>query len=136
MIIIKNNEMNNANLKFLSFFFCNIQGLIYHSSFIGKSDQTIKGKVSRLLANKCGIASRLDFFLDNQTNVFGEKLKGQIEDKLEFFKKGTFPKSNVDSMKEVVEEYHQQVADIKKRKKEKKKAKKEKRTQMEASMEA
>lgn len=108
-------------------------GLIYHSSFIGKSDQAIKGKVSRLLANKCGIASRLDYFLDNQTNVFGEKLKSQIEEKLEFFKKGTYPKSNVDSMKEVVEEYHQQVSEIKKMKKEKKKAKKAKRMSVETS---
>ena len=111
-------------------------GLIYHSSFIGKSEQSIKGKVSRLLANKCGIASRLDYFLENQTNVFGEKLKAQIEAKLEFFKKGTYPKSNVESMKEVVEEYHQQVADIKKRKKEKKKAKKDKKAKLEQSMEA
>lgn len=110
-------------------------GLIYHSSFIGKSDSTIKGKVSRLLANKCGIASRLDYFLENQTSVFGEKLKTQIEDKLEFFKKGTFPKSNLDCMKEVSEEYNQQVAEVKKRKKEKKKAKKEKRKQSEVSME-
>jgi len=110
-------------------------GLIYHSTFIGKSDATIKGKVSRLLANKCGIASRLDFFLDNQTSVFGEKLKSQIEDKLEFFKKGTFPKSNLDSMKEVSEEYHQQVAEIKKAKKEKKKAKKAKKNKQEVSME-
>ena len=88
--------------------------------------------MSRLLANKCGIASRLDFFLENQTSVFGEKLKTQIEDKLEFFKKGTFPKSNVDSMKEVIEEYHQQVDDVKKKKKEKKKAKKEKRVKLES----
>jgi len=111
-------------------------GLIYHSTFIGKSDTSIKGKVSRLLANKCGIASRLDYFLDNQTSVFGEKLKSQIEDKLEFFKKGTYPKSNIDCMKEVSEEYNQEIAEIKKRKKEKKKAKKEKRKQMEVSMEA
>lgn len=111
-------------------------GLIYHSSFIGKSDAAIKGKVSRMLANKCGIASRLDYFLENQTSVFGEKLKTQVEDKLEFFKKGTYPKSNLDSMKEVSEEYHQQVAELKKRKKEKKKIKKEKKKQAEVSMEA
>lgn len=107
-------------------------GLIYHSTFIGKSDQEIKGKVSRLLANKCGIASRLDYFLENQTSVFGEKLKNQIEEKLEYFKKGTYPKSNVDSMKEVIEEYNQQVSEIKKRKKEKKKLKKEKKAKEES----
>ncbi|KAK4337224.1 hypothetical protein RND71_043730 [Anisodus tanguticus] len=106
-------------------------GLIFHSTFIGKADQTIKGKVSRLLANKCGVASRIDYFLENQTSVFGEKLKTQIEEKLEFFKKGTYPKSNLDSMKEVIEDYQQQVSDAKKRKKEKKKAKKDKKMKTE-----
>jgi nucleolar protein 56 len=37
-------------------------GLIYHSSFIGKAGQKNKGRVSRFLANKCSIASRIDCF--------------------------------------------------------------------------
>lgn len=35
-------------------------GLLYHSSFIGRAQSKDKGKISRFLANKCAIASRLD----------------------------------------------------------------------------
>lgn len=37
-------------------------GLIYHSSFIGRAGQKNKGRISRFLANKCTIASRIDCF--------------------------------------------------------------------------
>ena len=37
-------------------------GLIYHSTFIGRAGNTNKGKISRYLANKCSIASRIDCF--------------------------------------------------------------------------
>lgn len=37
-------------------------GLIYHSSFIGRAGAKNKGRISRYLANKCTIASRIDCF--------------------------------------------------------------------------
>lgn len=37
-------------------------GLIYHSSFIGRAAAKNKGRISRYLANKCSIASRIDTF--------------------------------------------------------------------------
>jgi len=37
-------------------------GLIYHSSHIGKATTQNKGRISRYLANKCAIASRIDCF--------------------------------------------------------------------------
>ena len=37
-------------------------GLIFHSSFIGRAGAKNKGRVSRYLANKCSIASRIDCF--------------------------------------------------------------------------
>ena len=37
-------------------------GLIYHSSFIGRAGPRFKGRISRFLANKCSIASRIDCF--------------------------------------------------------------------------
>lgn len=37
-------------------------GLIYHSTFIGRAGQKNKGRISRFLANKCSIASRIDSF--------------------------------------------------------------------------
>jgi nucleolar protein 56 len=37
-------------------------GLLYHSSFIGKAGVKNKGKISRYLANKLAMCSRIDFF--------------------------------------------------------------------------
>ena len=36
-----------------------------------------KGRISRYLANKCSIASRIDCFSDISTTAFGQKLKEQ-----------------------------------------------------------
>ena len=40
-------------------------GLIFHSTFIGRAEQKNKGRISRYLANKCSIASRIDCFMGN-----------------------------------------------------------------------
>jgi nucleolar protein 56 len=53
-------------------------GLIFHSSFIGRAKQRNKGRISRYLANKCSIASRIDAFMDGTTSAFGDKLKEQV----------------------------------------------------------
>lgn len=53
-------------------------GLIFHSSFIGRAQARNKGRISRYLANKCSIASRIDCFSDFTTTAFGEKLKEQV----------------------------------------------------------
>ncbi len=37
-------------------------GLIFHSTFIGRAGTKNKGRISRYLANKCSIASRIDCF--------------------------------------------------------------------------
>jgi RNA processing factor Prp31 len=37
-------------------------GLIYHSSYIGRAKAKDKGRISRYIANKCSIASRIDAF--------------------------------------------------------------------------
>lgn len=37
-------------------------GLIYHSTFIGRAGKTNKGRISRYLANKCSVATRIDCF--------------------------------------------------------------------------
>jgi nucleolar protein 56 len=69
-------------------------GLIYHSSFIGKTGQKSKGRVSRFLANKVSIASRIDNFSDIPTSVFGEALKRQVEERIEFYSSGATPAKN------------------------------------------
>ena len=37
-------------------------GLIFHSTYIGRAGAKNKGRISRYLANKCSIASRIDCF--------------------------------------------------------------------------
>merc|ERR1719284_2213264 len=79
-------------------------GLIFHSSFIGRAKQRNKGRISRYLANKCSIASRIDAFLDVQTSAFGEKLKEQVEDRLRFYEEGLPPKKNATVMEAAMAE--------------------------------
>ncbi|CDY52879.1 hypothetical protein HID58_068381 [Brassica napus] len=78
-------------------------GLIFHSSFIGRASAKNKGRIARYLANKCSVASRIDCFADSSTTAFGEKLREQVEERLEFYDKGVAPRKNVDVMKEVLE---------------------------------
>merc|ERR1712168_1276037 len=87
-------------------------GLIFHSSFIGKAGAKNKGRVSRYLANKCTIASRIDCFSDTSTKLFGEKLKEQVEDRLKFYDSGDLPKKNVDAMKEAIDAVKAEAAEF------------------------
>ena len=48
-------------------------GLIYHSTFIGRAEAKNKGRISRYLANKCSIATRIDAFSDEPNSAYGEK---------------------------------------------------------------
>jgi nucleolar protein 56 len=79
-------------------------GLIYNSSFITKAKTRDKGRISRYLANKCVIASRIDAFSDVPTTRFGETLKQQVLDRLKFYDTGETPAKNIEVMHAVVEE--------------------------------
>merc|ERR1719348_2499221 len=79
-------------------------GLIFHSSFIGRAGAKNNGRISRYLANKCSIASRIDCFSENPTNLFGKKLHEQVEDRLKFYETGEAPMKNADAMTAVLEE--------------------------------
>ncbi|KAL6989001.1 snoRNP complex protein nop56 [Sarracenia purpurea var. burkii] len=78
-------------------------GLIFHSSFIGRASARNKGRMARYLANKCSIASRIDCFLEKSTTAFGEKLREQVEERLDFYDKGVAPRKNLDMMKAALE---------------------------------
>merc|ERR1711931_437225 len=90
-------------------------------SFIGRAGNKNKGRISRYLANKCSIASRIDAFSEEATTVFGSKLKEQVEERLKFYETGDLPRKNVDVMNEAVEEA---AAETKKKKKKDKKKRK------------
>ncbi|KAJ1466960.1 hypothetical protein T484DRAFT_1662026 [Baffinella frigidus] len=77
-------------------------GLIFHSSFIGRASQKNKGRISRYLANKCSIASRIDCFSETPSTVFGTKMKEQVEERLKFYDSGVAPRKNIDVMREAM----------------------------------
>ncbi|KAF8771631.1 Nucleolar protein 56 like protein [Argiope bruennichi] len=105
-------------------------GIIFNSKFIGKAAKIYKGRISRYLANKCSVASRIDCFRDIPTDVFGSKMKQQVEERLKFYDappNSETPRKNVDVMDEALEEAEISQREILKRmKKDKKKAKKRK----------
>ena len=78
-------------------------GLIFNSSFIGRANAKSKGKISRYLANKCAIASRVDCFSEAPTSKFGESLKDQVEERLKFVQSGVKPRKNKEVMQEVID---------------------------------
>jgi len=116
-------------------------GLIFHSSFIGRAGAKHKGRISRYLANKCSMASRIDSFSDvpesgaGISNVYGTKLKAQVEERLEFYKTGAAPRRNIDVMHEARKEAGDDQVGGKEKKSEKK-AKKEKKKEKEVKEEA
>jgi len=76
-------------------------GLIYHSTFVGRATKKDKGRISRYLANKCAIASRIDAFADELTDKYGIQMREQVEERLRFFDTGAQPRKNIDVMNAV-----------------------------------
>ena len=85
-------------------------GLIFNSTFIGRAGQKNKGRISRYLANKCAIASRMDSFYEGEhmSAKVGETLRSQMEERLQFLATGEKPRRNKDVMSEVLEELKQE----------------------------
>ena len=105
-------------------------GLIFHSTFIGKAQTKNKGRISRYLANKCAIASRIDCFAEFPTEVFGSHLRTQVEDRLKFFDSGDLPKKNVEVMHDAMGEASTLQVELEK--KQRKREKKERKKQLAA----
>ena len=87
-------------------------GLIYHSTFIGRADAKNKGRISRYLANKCSIATRIDSFQDEPSSLYGQKLRDQVEERLKFYETGAAPRRNIDVMEEVSKELNAGKPDV------------------------
>jgi len=112
-------------------------GLIFHSSFIGRAAAKNKGRISRYLANKCAIASRIDSFSETSTRKFGARLKDQVEQRLTFYETGAAPQKNLDVMRKIIAEMKEEEGDmaeelsealVSKKAKKEKKEKKEKKS--------
>jgi nucleolar protein 56 len=81
-------------------------GLIFHSTFITRASKPNKGRISRYLANKSALAARIDCFMDQPPEVFGENLRDQIEERLTFLEEGKKkPRSNKKVMADAIAAY-------------------------------
>ena len=80
-------------------------GLIFHSTFIGRAQPQSKGRISRYLANKCSLASRIDCFADSSSvGVFGSHMREQVEERLEYLQTGKKPQRNIEVMRQASKE--------------------------------
>jgi len=102
-------------------------GLLFNSTYISRASAKNKGRISRFLANKCALASRIDCFSEFPVTTFGDHLKKQVEERLKFFETGEPQKKNADIMHEAaVEAVDAQAKLMKKKKKQEKKDRKSK----------
>ncbi|CUT99603.1 nucleolar protein 56 [Echinococcus multilocularis] len=90
-------------------------GLIFHSSYIGRAAKENKGRISRFLAAKCALATRIDCFSDILCDVYGQHLKKQVEDRLKYFESGVMPITNAEAMAAAVKEANRVIGKLKKR---------------------
>jgi len=78
-------------------------GFLFNHSFIGRAKN--KARISRFLATKCSIASRIDCF-GGKTNEYGEAMKKLIEKKL--------VTDDVETTESVLEKVYKKIQNIKK----------------------
>ena len=98
-------------------------GLLYNSSFIGKAKAKNKGKISRYLANKLAMCSRIDYFSNDRFDEYGNELKKQIEERQTYLDTGAKPRKNLDVMKIISEKIEKEKKEGKKGKEEEKEEK-------------
>jgi nucleolar protein 56 len=80
-------------------------GLIFHSTYIGRAAKEHKGRISRYLANKSSICSRLDCFMETPNGVIGKILGKQIDDRLKSLDSGMPMPTNQEVMDGALKEY-------------------------------
>lgn len=76
------------------------------------------------------MASRIDCFAETPTDIFGQKLREQVEERLKYYDSGAVPKKNVEVMHEAVEEVEAAIAAAREERKRKKKEKKERKRKL------
>ena len=63
-------------------------GLIYHAQLVGQSNPRLKGKMSRMLAAKASLATRVDALGEEVTDELGIEHRAKLEAKLKFLEEG------------------------------------------------
>ncbi|XP_026490482.1 nucleolar protein 58 [Vanessa tameamea] len=82
-------------------------GLIYHAQLVGQSSTKNKGKMSRMLAAKAALATRVDAFGDEVSFELGAEHKVKLENKLRLLEEGNLRRiSGTGKAKAKFEKYH------------------------------
>lgn len=82
-------------------------GLIYHAQLIGQASVKNKGKMSRSLAAKAALATRVDAFGEDTTFNLGAEHKVKLEARLRLLEEGNLRKlSGTGKTKSKFEKYH------------------------------
>lgn len=82
-------------------------GLIYHSALVGQASTKNKGKISRSLAAKASLATRVDAFGEEATFDLGTDHRARLETRLRILEEGSFKKlSGTGKVKAKFEKYH------------------------------
>ena len=81
-------------------------GLIYHSSLVGQASTKNKGKISRSLAAKASLATRLDAFGEESTFELGTEHRAKLETRLRILEEGNLKRlSGTGKVKAKFEKY-------------------------------
>jgi nucleolar protein 58 len=84
-------------------------GLIYHSALVGQASTKNKGKISRSLAAKASLATRVDAFGEEATFDLGTDHRARLETRLRILEEGGLKKiSGTGKVKAKFEKYHAQ----------------------------
>jgi nucleolar protein 58 len=67
-------------------------GLIYHSALVGQASTKNKGKISRSLAAKASLATRVDAFGEDSTFDLGTEHRARLETRLRILEEGNMRK--------------------------------------------
>ncbi|PSN36152.1 Nucleolar protein 58 [Blattella germanica] len=82
-------------------------GLLYHSTLVGQTSALNKGKISRMLAAKVALATRVDALGDDNTLDLGAEHKVKVEARIRLLEEGNLRKiSGTGKAKAKLEKYH------------------------------
>lgn len=88
-------------------------GLIYHSTLVGQASAKNKGKISRSLAAKASLATRLDAFGEDSTFDLGTEHRARLETRLRILEEGNMKKLSGSGKVKVKFEKHHVKSEIK-----------------------
>ncbi|XP_069692633.1 nucleolar protein 58 [Periplaneta americana] len=82
-------------------------GLIYHSTLVGQTSTLNKGKISRMLAAKAALATRVDALGEDSSLDLGAEHKVKVEDRIRLLEEGNLRRiSGTGKTKAKLEKYH------------------------------